>query len=107
MYEMNLVPGEILLYNKIVSILVNGNIHQVGLVLTNQSLKIFEDVNKKIEFQEVMRTTRGVSYLPKFELIFSEEVDLLEFSYDGDTTLIKTEKGTISVLHEIIPNPQS
>jgi len=105
MYEIHLENGEIINYNKPVRIEVEGRIHHVGLVVTNLHLMIFEDVQRKLDFQEILRTARGVQSLPSYELILKEKINLIKSSYDGENTILQIKEKFILVLGEKIPLP--
>ena len=105
MYEIQLEEGEIINYNKSVRIEVDGVVKHVGLVVTNLYLMIFEDVQKRMQFKEIMRIAKGANFLPRYELIFKEALGNLQGSYEEGNTIIKVSDKTICVIGEQIPLP--
>jgi hypothetical protein len=76
MYNFQLENNEDVVY-------VNNNVYvkeidndiEVSLVLTNKRLLLFKDVNKELEYKELFRITKGVSYSPNNELFFEINID--------------------------------
>jgi hypothetical protein len=59
-------------------ILINNKFEDILIVLTTKYLLLFIDINKELEYKELLRITKAVSSLPKFELILKKQIEDIE-----------------------------
>lgn len=103
MYEITLLEGEIINYNKLVRIEIDHNVHIVGLVITNMHIMLFEKgkpTNLKDMINHIKYKTDN-----SYKQILKEEIKNLKCSYIGENTVIQTKEKTIHVLGEKVPLP--
>ncbi len=105
MYEIQLENGEIVNYNKLVSIVIDDRRQTVGLVVTNYHLMIFENKNHKIDFMEILQITRGVQNPSHYQLTFKEKLKKIQCHYEEKNTVFEVDGKTITVLEEHVPFP--
>jgi len=71
MYNINLNENEIIIYNNDeTKIKANDRVLDVSLVITNNRLIILEDGNKLGNLNNLLRTTKGLGFIPNREIIF-------------------------------------
>ena len=76
MYNIDLQENEIIIYNNDESKLkTQDKILDVSLVITNNRLIILQDTNKLGNMNNVLRTTKGLGFIPNREIIFQININ--------------------------------
>ena len=90
MYNINLQENETIVYNNDdVKIKANNKILEVSLVITNNRLIILEDGNKLGNMNNLLRTTKGLGFIPNKEIIFQiNRNEIKEIIYNEYTKII-------------------
>lgn len=110
MYNINLQENETIIYNNDeVKIKANNKILEVSLVITNNRLIILEDGNKLGNMNNLLRTTKGLGFIPNKEIIFQINRDeIKEIVYNEYTkiifnndTFVEIQDGNIKHILEI------
>lgn len=71
MYNIDLQENETIIYNNDeTKIKANDKILDISLVITNNRLIILQDSNKLGNMNNVLRTTKGLGFIPNREIIF-------------------------------------
>lgn len=71
MYNIDLKENETIIYNNDdVQVLKDNQVIEVSVVITNDRLIILQDGNKLGNMNNVLRTTKGIGFLPNMEIVF-------------------------------------
>lgn len=104
MYNINLQESETIVYNNDeLKIKTNNKILEVSLVITNNRLIILEDGNKLGNMNNLLRTTKGLGFIPNKEIIFQTNRDeIKEIVYNEYTKIIFNNNTFIEIQDENI-----
>ena len=85
MYNLNLNESEMIIYNNDDTYVLSDNKKiEVSLVITNQRLMILEDRNKQGNLNTILRTTKGMSFIPNREIIFEVPLEQIITTLPGE-----------------------
>jgi len=104
MYNIDLQENENIIYNNDeTKIKANDKVLDISLVITNNRLIILQDTNKLGNLNNVLRTTKGLGFIPNREIIFQINInEIKDIIYKDYNKIIFNNNTFIEVKDENI-----
>lgn len=101
MYNIDLKENEIIIYNNDdVRVLKNNQVIEVSVVITNNRLIILQDGNKLGNMNNLLRTTKGVGFVPNREIIFEVSLSDIVNTIPGEHSKIVLNNNTFIEIND-------
>lgn len=95
MYNIDFKENEMIIYNNDdVQVLNNNQIIEVSVVITNERLIVLRDGNKLGNMNNVLRTTKGIGFVPNREVIFEVSLSDIVNTIGGEYSKIVFKNNT-------------
>jgi len=101
MYNIDLKENETIIYNNDdVQVLKDNQIIEVSVVITNEKLIILQDGNKLGNMNNLLRTTKGLGFVPKMEVIFEVPLSDIADTVPGEYSKIVLNNNTFIQIND-------
>ena len=101
MYNIDLKENENIIYNNDEAKILNKNqILEVSLVITNNRLIILEDSNKLGDLNNLLKTTKGLGFIPNMEIIFQIPLNEIKDIISNEYTKIVFNNNTFVEIND-------
>lgn len=102
MYNINLNELEMIIYNNDDAyVLSNNKKIEVSLVITNQRLMLLEDGNKLGNLNTILKTTKGMSFIPNREIIFEVSLEQIIATIPGEYVKLILSNSTFVEIQDV------